>query len=212
MALYLGSSNKLNVNYIINTILRDYKNITYNDDNTMTLVDGDGIEHTISCVYDDGKITGITCDNKLITVAYDNDQLVSVNGVNIDIGNVPINSDGDYNIEYSDIVYNEDNTITLTEVDGTVHIMTCEYDGDKIVGFTYDDDDIKLAFDGDKLVKVDDMDVDVDNMPISSGNNTFQLITDSSVISVILPVTIPAISTEIKNNNIKTDSSISLEE
>ena len=75
-------------------------------------------------------------------------------------------------IEYADIVYNEDNTITLTETNGTIHTMACEYDGDKLISITYDGETIELTYDGDVLVAIGGMSVDMSNAPATSGTDT----------------------------------------
>jgi hypothetical protein len=70
-------------------------------------------------------------------------------------------------IEYSAIVYNDDDTITLTDADGNEHIIVCEYDGDKLVGATYDGKAIELTYNDDSLVGIGGADVDLSNAPIS---------------------------------------------
>jgi hypothetical protein len=55
-----------------------YKSITYNEDNTITLIDNDDIEHTMTCVYEDNKITAITLDDEEIKLSYDSDNLIAV--------------------------------------------------------------------------------------------------------------------------------------
>lgn len=70
-------------------------------------------------------------------------------------------------INYSDIVYNDDDTITLTDTDGNEHTIVCEYDGDNLVGATYDGKAIELAYDGDNLVCIGGTDVDLSNAPMS---------------------------------------------
>lgn len=57
--------------------------------------------------------------------------------------------------EYTDITYNEDNTITLTDKDGVVHTMECEYSEDgKLTSLKYDGKSVALEYDGGLLVKV----------------------------------------------------------
>ena len=68
-------------------------------------------------------------------------------------------------VEYSSIIHNDDNTVTLTETNGTIHTMACEYDGDKLIGVTYDGETIELTYDGDVLVAIGGMSVDMSNAP-----------------------------------------------
>lgn len=68
-------------------------------------------------------------------------------------------------VEYSSIIHNDDNTVTLTETNGTEHTMACEYDGDKLISVTYDGETIELTYDGDVLVAIGGMSVDMSNAP-----------------------------------------------
>lgn len=55
-------------------------------------------------------------------------------------------------ISYSKIIYNNDNTITLTDKDGKKHTMVCEYaDDEKLVGVTYDGKEVAINYEDDKL-------------------------------------------------------------
>ena len=73
-------------------------------------------------------------------------------------------------VEYSDIVYNEDNSITLTEANGTVHTMECSYSEDgRLTSIKCDGKAIDLTYEGDVLVKVGATDVDLDNVPTELG-------------------------------------------
>lgn len=72
---------------------------------------------------------------------------------------------------YESIVYNEDNTITLTDKDGVVHTMSCTYEDDKLIGVTYDGKAVELIYDGDVLVKAGGTVVDVSNAPASGGTS-----------------------------------------
>lgn len=110
--------------------------------------------------------------------------------------------------EYTNIVYNTDNTVTLTDKDGVIHTMSCTYEGDKLIGVTYDGKAVDLTYNGDVLVKVGKTAVDVANVP-KEPLTTIKA--DSSVVEVILPVVVPTIMAEI-NGTIKADSSASLEE
>ncbi|MBQ5678204.1 MAG: hypothetical protein IIV47_04990 [Clostridia bacterium] len=62
---------------------------------------------------------------------------------------------------YTDITYNEDNTITLTEKDGTEHTMVCTYENDMLVSVTYDGKAIKLGYEGEELKSIGKTAVDL---------------------------------------------------
>ena len=70
-----------------------YKSITYNTDNTITLIDSEDVEHTMSCTYEDGKITSITLDNEEIKLSYDGDSLIAIEDTVMDLSKTPINSE-----------------------------------------------------------------------------------------------------------------------
>jgi hypothetical protein len=58
-------------------------------------------------------------------------------------------------VQYTDIVYNADNTITLTDKDRVEHTMECTYSEDgKLMGVTYDGKAIELTYDEDMLVEI----------------------------------------------------------
>jgi hypothetical protein len=71
---------------------------------------------------------------------------------------------GSGGIEYSNIVYNEDDTVTLTDTDGNEHTIVCEYEGDKLIGATYDDENIDLIYSGDNLVGIDGLTIDLSGL------------------------------------------------
>lgn len=54
-------------------------------------------------------------------------------------------------VSYSDIVYNNDNTITLIDVEGIEHIVECVYEGNKLVLFLYDGKPINIGYNGADL-------------------------------------------------------------
>lgn len=78
---------------------------------------------------------------------------------------------GGTDIQYKSIVYNADDTISLTDKDGVVHTMKCTYENDKLIGVTFDGTDIRLTYDGDVLVKVGRTLVDLGEMLVG-GNET----------------------------------------
>ena len=71
--------------------------------------------------------------------------------------------------EYTSIVYNTDNTITLTDKDGAIHTMSCTYEDGKLIGVTYDGKAVDLTYNGDVLVKLGNTVVDIANAPATSG-------------------------------------------
>lgn len=71
--------------------------------------------------------------------------------------------------EYTNIVYNEDNTVTLTDKDGVVHRMSCTYEDGKLISATYDGEAVELTYNGDVLVNVGKAAVDMSKAPATSG-------------------------------------------
>ncbi len=60
-----------------------YTSIVYNEDNTVTLIDTGGVEHTMICEYTDGKLVTVSYDGKSVELTYDGDVLVNVGGTDI---------------------------------------------------------------------------------------------------------------------------------
>ena len=77
-------------------------------------------------------------------------------------------SGGGGGTEYTSIIYNTDNTITLTDKDGIVHTMSCTYENGKLIGVTYDGKAVDLTYNGDALVKVGKTAVNVEKAPSES--------------------------------------------
>jgi len=68
-----------------------YKSITYNNDDTITLIDTDDTEHTMACTYDAaGVLVGLTYDGEAVELSYEGDNLVGVGGTTIDLTNTTI--------------------------------------------------------------------------------------------------------------------------
>jgi hypothetical protein len=57
-----------------------YKSITYNEDNTITLIDNDNVEHTINYLYENGNIKSVSYDNEDIPLNYKGDNTVEIGG------------------------------------------------------------------------------------------------------------------------------------
>lgn len=70
-------------------------------------------------------------------------------------------------VTYTSIVYNTDNTVTLTDKDGAIHTMSCTYADGKLIGVTYDGKAVDLTYNGDVLVKVGNTAVDIGNAPVN---------------------------------------------
>ena len=98
----------------------DYTNIVYNEDDTITLTDKDGVEHTMSCTYEDGKLIGVTYDGKAIELTYDGDVLVKVGRTEVDMANAQTSE-----IELLD------HTVTFT-VDGEPYEVVSVKDGNSV--------------------------------------------------------------------------------
>jgi hypothetical protein len=67
-----------------------YKSITYNDDNTVTLIDQDDIEHTMLCEYDGDKLIAVSLDGKDVSFTYDDENLIKVGSTAVDMKNAPV--------------------------------------------------------------------------------------------------------------------------
>lgn len=71
-----------------------YESIVYNDDNTITLTDKDGNEHTMECEYTDGKLTSVKYDEREIILTYDGDLLDYVGETKVNLINAPLSTKG----------------------------------------------------------------------------------------------------------------------
>lgn len=110
-------------------------------------------------------------------------------------------------VTYTNIVYNEDNTIALTDKDGVEHTMECEYTDGKLTSVKYDGKKVDLTYEGDALVKVGKTAIDVANAP-KEPLTTIKA--DSCALETIIA---NASGTAIINKvTIQADASASLEE
>ena len=78
------------------------------------------------------------------------------------------------NTQYKSITYNADNTITLIDRDDAAHIMTCVYEDNKITAITLDGEEIKLSYDSDSLITIENTVVNFDSI-LSDTDNTLYL-------------------------------------
>lgn len=146
-----------------------YKSITYNEDDTITLIDQNDVEHIIVCTYESGKMVKVTYDGAKLDLDFDGVPLIQISETEIDITNAPTVDE----TLYKSMVYNEDGTVTITDSDGTIHTMVCEYDDERVVGLTYDGEDIKMSFRNGNLVGVDEMEIDISSVPTMCGTDTY---------------------------------------
>lgn len=93
----------------------EYTSITYND-NTISLIDTDGIEHIIEYEYTDETLTSIKYDGKVINLTYDGDLLVKIGKTIVDFENVESNGSGE--TEELEALIDESGVLDSTE--GTV--------------------------------------------------------------------------------------------
>lgn len=75
---------------------------------------------------------------------------------------------------YTGIVFNEDNTITLTDTEGAEHTMVCEYEDGKFVSISYDGTEIPLSYDGDDLVGIGGASVDLSNIMVKLDDKLYE--------------------------------------
>lgn len=81
-----------------------YKSVTYNGDNTVALVDKQGVYHVIECEYTNNKLTGVTYDGSPIELTYDGTTLVKIGRTDVNIANAPYAPSGEaeLNIAYGE--------------------------------------------------------------------------------------------------------------
>ncbi len=79
--------------------------------------------------------------------------------------------------EYLSVTYNDDDTITLIDKEGTEHTMVCTYQGDKLVDVKYDGKTVRLSYKDDALNRVGNTAVDFANAKTSSGASLDHIVT-----------------------------------
>jgi hypothetical protein len=76
-------------------------------------------------------------------------------------------------IVYSSIEYqkgeNNNDVILFTDENGIEHIMNCTYDSEgKITGLTYDSKTVELEYEGNELINIDDITINLKDVPKKS--------------------------------------------
>jgi hypothetical protein len=97
-----------------------YTNIVYNEDDTITLTDKDGVGHTMECEYTDGKLTSVKYDEKKVNLTYDGDVLVSIGKTAVDMVNAQTSG-----------IEPLDHTVTFT-VEGEPYEVVSVKDGNSV--------------------------------------------------------------------------------
>ena len=116
------------------------------------------------------------------------------------LGRIAAQSSGAGGVEYTNIEYNEDNTITLTDKDGIDHKMVCTYDDtDTLVAVNYDGKAIELTYEGEDLI-VGNTVVDLSNAKISVPAKNIEVVGMFATDIIVPTVTI---TNELKDNDIK---------
>ena len=98
----------------------EYLSVIYNDDDTITLIDKDGITHTMVCTYEDGVLTSVTYDGKAINIGYKDDALNRVGNTAVDLANAK--TSGGASLDY---------TVTFT-VDGEPYEIVSVKNGNSV--------------------------------------------------------------------------------
>lgn len=120
-------------------------------------------------------------------------------------------------VEYTDVVYNDDDTITLIDKKGIAHTIECLYESNKLekklIGISYDGIGTRLNYEGNTLIKMGKTDINMENAPSTDMTETggARIVADASVSSVTLPIYIPTILVDT-SNSIMVDASARLEE
>lgn len=116
-------------------------------------------------------------------------------------------SDSGTNIDYKSIEYNEDNTIALIDNNDVEHIMVCNYEDGKITSITFDNEEVKLSYDGDDLIAVENTMMNLNNVP-----KTSRLTTKGGCnVNVVYPIVSEQIKTIALNGNVSGITTVILE-
>lgn len=68
---------------------RIYRDIVYNEDDTIDLIEKDGTTHKLECEYVDGMVSQIKLDDKKARLEYDGQVLVKLGATNISTTRAP---------------------------------------------------------------------------------------------------------------------------
>lgn len=98
-------------------------------------------------------------------------------------GNGTGGSSGNNGPVYTDLVYNDDGSITLTDDEGQEHIVECEYVDGRLVKVKIDGNILDAVYEEntDKLIKLGDINIEVGDYPSEIGNIE-NLIDESGVL------------------------------
>jgi hypothetical protein len=118
-----------------------------------------------------------------------------------------ISSGGGGGIEYTSITCNEDNTITLVDVEGVTHNMSYNLTDDKITSITFDGTTMVLQYDGDALTKLNAIELDFKNIPDAPDVPDVPDVPDPLIQTTITTAVVPAacarVAVTAKHNNIQ---------
>lgn len=144
-----------------------FKSITYNEDNSITIVDNDNKTYTVSCVYENGKIVSIALDDEEVILSYDGDELVGINDSKVDFEHALTNN----RFFYKSITYNEDNSITLIDHNDVVHTLYCVYEDGKLVSASFDGQETVFDYNGESLIDIEGAELNFENAPSSTNGD-----------------------------------------
>lgn len=113
LELSIGDGNSVN-----------YVKVIWNEDDTISFVDTDGITHLMDCKYEDDKITEVIYNNEKIGINYKNDDLILINDTEIDLNNLKIKEN---EVEIPKI----DHTVTFF-ADGELYEVVSVKDGNSV--------------------------------------------------------------------------------
>lgn len=156
----LDDAPQLNVANII------YKSITYNADNSITLVDENDIVYTIKCVYENGKMVSMSKNDVEINLIYNGDELVSIGDTEVNFEYALANN----RFIYKSVTYNNDNSITLIDQNDIIHTLVCVYEEGKLISLSLDGQELDFSYNEDGTLNIEGSELNFENAP--SYNNT----------------------------------------
>ena len=62
-----------------------YTSVTFNDDDTISLVDSEGNPHTMSCIYEGDRLKTVTYDGSEVSLTYTGENLTKIGSTEIDL-------------------------------------------------------------------------------------------------------------------------------